>query len=46
LIGQELEHIGRGNSNRSFATTVKEAFKSNAAARRVFGRARPNTNSG
>jgi hypothetical protein len=29
----------------SFATTVKNVFRSNATARNVFGRARPATNS-
>jgi hypothetical protein len=45
LLGQELEHISRDDLERSFATTVKNAFRSDATARNVFGRARPATNS-
>jgi hypothetical protein len=32
-------------SSGSFATTLKNVFRSNAVARKLFGRARPATNS-
>jgi len=42
---RELEHVRRGDLDRSFPVTVKNAFRSNATARSVFGRHRPATNS-
>ena len=45
LMGQEIEHVRRGDSTGSFPTTAKNAFRSKAAARSVFGRHRPATKS-
>jgi hypothetical protein len=42
---QELEHIGRGKNKRILRDDVQNAFRSNATARSMLGRARPDTNS-